>query len=112
MNNIKIKPGQLVPEKIRLECYARAIVQIENKIYTQTYAVITPSLCLLLPCILWELNSFREKAPNGQPWNFHDTVNMFPEFGYRFDPEKTLNNQQRLNMLHECISEIKHPLCA
>lgn len=77
MKNENIAPGQLVPEEIRLECYIEALRQLEAG--EERYGLGAFAACLRLPCILWDLGSFENYAPNVQFWHHEHTELMFPE---------------------------------
>lgn len=67
-----------IPLEIRLEVYKKAILSIRRKNYSR-YDLNTPQLCLLLPCILWNLDNFMKPGPNGYQWI--NCKSAFPEFG-------------------------------
>ena len=68
---------RVVPKKVRLEVYERAIEIIEKN--EKQSQMSGHSLCLLLPCILWNLNRFTNCKPNGEPFRYENTKYMFPE---------------------------------
>lgn len=71
-------PNVVVPYKVRLEVYKKAVEIIENQ--KDVYKLKKDfSLCVLLPCILWNLNSCSDYAPNGDYWWTNHTRVMFPE---------------------------------
>lgn len=72
--NKHIKPGQLVPAKLRLEIYKEAKRSIEAD------TNICNSVRLLCCCILWGLKNRDEPAPNEKNWSVNDSGKMFPEF--------------------------------
>jgi len=67
----------IIPIKIRLEVYKEALEHITNNIWHQSEAGF--SLCLLLPSLLWDLNSYLSLAPDGQEWVWAETPLAFPE---------------------------------
>ena len=69
--------NKVVPKKVRLEVYERAIEIIEKD--KDGLRTIGTGLCLLLPCILWDLNRFTDCKPNGEPFRYKNTKCMFPE---------------------------------
>lgn len=79
MKNTQISNvGILVPKEIRLEVYKEALEIFKNN--TKKSDLNTKSgLCLLLPCILWDLENFLDKAPDGKHWSYSDTGKRFPE---------------------------------
>jgi hypothetical protein len=75
MKNTDILPGQLVPEEIRLEIYREALRQLDEPL---KYELEDYYLCLLLPCILWELEYYLDDPDSGS-WEYLQTKKMFPE---------------------------------
>jgi len=73
-----------IPPEIRLLVYKKAICQIKRKTYTK-YGLESAYLCLLLPCILWNLKTYENCGPN--LYNWENTNNAFPEF-----KEKEINS--------------------
>lgn len=61
-----------VPKEIRLEVYKKAKELIEN--WDNQYDLDTPQLCLLLPSILYNQDSFLQGT-----WYFGQTKMGFPE---------------------------------
>ena len=77
MKNRNIKVGEVVPVEIRIEVYKKAIKIIEiGKI---CFGLTSPSLCLMLPCILWDLKHFLNDAHNGEMYCCDSAKAMFPE---------------------------------
>lgn len=66
-----------IPPEIRILVYKKAICQIKRNTYTK-YGLQSACLCLLLPCILWNLKSYKDYGPN--QYNWENTNNAFPEF--------------------------------
>lgn len=77
MKNEHILPGQIVPENIRLEVYKEALQHVKNEIPKSRIAGF--GLCLLLPCVLWDLYYYCDEAPCGETWAYYDTEKTFPE---------------------------------
>ena len=77
MRNENIVLGEVVPPQIRLECYkqAREIVLSEEP----RFGMSGFGLCLLLPCILWDLVDYEDSDPSDNPWDYEDTEHSFPE---------------------------------
>lgn len=82
MKNKNILPGQEVPIEIRIKIYQKAIDIIKSG--TPHYRMNTFGLCLILPCILWDLKSYIERAPCGVNWDHFDAQKMFPELNDGF----------------------------
>ncbi len=120
MKNVDILPNQLVPIEIRLEVYEKAIELIEKD---ENFARLNDtddnngySTCLLLPCILWDLNHYLDTAPNGQNYSFHTITQMFPEwtkdivnFIILAETKKELNIL-RIKYLKQSVNNIKKEL--
>ncbi len=80
MKNLHIKNlGQVVPAEIRLEIYKTALRIIEKQ--ERVFGLLKDSygLCLLLPCVLWNLDNYLSKAPDGNNWSYFTTSSSFPE---------------------------------
>lgn len=92
MKNYDCTLGEVVPETIRLEVYKEALDFIEND--REGYGLDKyDGLCLLLPCIMWDLNHFLSSDPNGYYWCWDETQYAFPEFG------------ELIHLITECIDE-------
>ena len=78
MKNKHIKPHELVPPHIRLRVYRKA-----SKLLSQDYPISGMTedrgLCMVLPCVLWDLENYLHKAPNGSDWEYYKMYLMFPE---------------------------------
>ena len=82
MKNESILPHTLVPANIRLEVYQEALAYLLDKDTKELYGSHTKDglgLRLLLPTLLWGLNHYNSKAPNGEPYSWRLTPQMFPE---------------------------------
>lgn len=78
MKNIHIKSlKEVVPTELRLEVYKKAILCIENNI--KIAGMCSHGLCLLLPCLLWDLKHPSSLTPDNKEWNYQDTSIAFPE---------------------------------
>lgn len=67
-----------VPKEIRLEVYKRAKNLIENW-GEDTFNLDNPGLCLLLPCILYNCETYLSNGNCESGWLYADTVIGFPE---------------------------------
>ena len=65
---------EVVPLKLRIKIYKEAL-----KYYKEPSDNFYSGLCILLPMLLWELDSYLNDAPNGNSWNWSDTSTAFPE---------------------------------
>lgn len=75
--NTQCKPGKLVPKAIRLQVYRKAIELIKSG--EHAFEMDSFSLCLLLPCILWNLITYMDDAPDAEDWIWQETPEMFRE---------------------------------
>ena len=92
MKNYDCTLGEVVPEKIRLEVYKEALDFIEND--REKYGLDKyDGLCLLLPCIMWDLDHFLNSDPNDYYWYWDETADSFPEFG------------ELIHLITKCIDE-------
>lgn len=62
-----------VPRELRLEVYKETLTMFENN------SLWFHGLCLVLPSVLWGLESYHDYAPDGSVWDFEDTSTAFPE---------------------------------
>lgn len=69
-------------------------------------------LCILFPCILWDLNHYLDLGPDEENWNYHDTPMAFPELAKylplieKMEPGTEKNNC-RLEYLKKMIEDVK-----
>ena len=66
--------NQLVPLFKRIEVYKSSLDILNDDRMKYHYS----GLCIMLPCILWNLNSHLDSV-NGEEWDWMETKNMFPE---------------------------------
>lgn len=113
MKNTKIKNlKQVVPTEIRIQVYRKAIKLIDKQekehVLFGVYA-----LCVLLPCVLWDLKSYADYAPDKKCWSMNDTSTAFPELTdevIRIIESKdgqTRRNVTRVAFLRQFIQELK-----
>ena len=111
MKNKDIGTRKRVPKAVRREIYTEAIQIIEKG--EPVSRLSTFPLCLLLPCVLWELSSFLNNNPQDKGWDQWDTPNMFPELTEeRLKSITTIRdseerNIQRIKMLTEMLAEVQ-----
>lgn len=99
--NVDIEITSVVPPEIRLEVYKDALMVIQSKnriinsmFYTKNkmgrvlHEGRSMGLCLLLPCVLWNLDTYMDKDPNGREWMFSRTWTAFPEIKECWDLEE------------------------
>ena len=114
--NIDILPNTLVPTEIRIDTYKKAIDIVKSG--EPKHGIYPHGLCLLLPCILWNLTHYCDDAPCGDEWDYNDTSNQFPELTQsRINSikelsvtNKTLKNKQRINCLRGMIKQAEATL--
>jgi hypothetical protein len=73
----KLTLDEELPINVRIAVYKKAIKDIETEEYIK-YSPVS-SLCIILPCILWNLESFNSNQPNGDMWITNETPTAFPE---------------------------------
>lgn len=103
---------KLVPKKKRIEVYKKAIEIIEkNEI---VYELQVRGLCLLLPCILWNLKSYLDDSPRGCVWNHYDSQKMFPEITEKVIDKikdcgnsRTVKDIERIELLKSFIAKLE-----
>lgn len=81
MKNKHIKNlKEVVPAELRLEVYRETLEFIKNNpIGTHNRVDLGAGLCVLVPSILWGLDSAFDCAPDGEDWCFSETRIAFPE---------------------------------
>mgnify|MGYP003442819381 FL=1 len=101
-----------VPKELRLEIYKKAL---DFYITGGIIARMKPKnagLCMLLPCILWNLEDYLDGNPNDDSdWSYHDTQIAFPEITKRIiykvrDNEDTV--KKRIKILKRIIKRLEN----
>jgi len=114
MRNKEITLKEPVPNKIRKIVYQQALKYYQDflvKPHTK-YLLIgdepsTLGLCLLLPCILWDLRNYLNNSPIGDEWNHRETVFGFPEIReYTLEISETKEHKDRLELRIKVLTEI------
>jgi len=115
MKNTDIRPGEVVPVDIRKEVYTEAIKTIERG---KPIAHLSGfPLCLMLPCLLWDLSNFLENV-HGEVggWDSTDAPKMFPELNSKrlysignifTDTMKEDRDKQRIKVLTEMLADLQ-----
>lgn len=103
--------------EIRLGTYEKALELLEDHYNEGKYYPYAPrgeelGLCILLPCILWDLNNYLDPDPNEEYWNYSDTTRAFPELAkYLITIENTESDWEmgecRIKCLKQMIQEVK-----
>lgn len=115
MKNETINIGDPIPDEIRLEVYKEAKVHIENAIKNPEYDVYGlegfMGLCTLLPCILYDLETFEDDQPNGLYWEYELTPVSFPELAGFIEKIDKIEgqrerNKMRLKFLNSSIKKL------
>ena len=107
MKNYDCTLGEIVPETIRLEVYKEALDFIEND--GEKYGLDKyDGLCLLLPCVMWDLDHYLNNDPNNCCWAYTETIKSFPEFGELIHSiikcvDKNVEVESRIEVLKSCI---------
>ena len=112
MKNAHIKVGDVVPAEIRIQCYEECIMVIESR--QNPIMMSEPFTCLLLPCILWGLDSLMQASPTNEEWEADDTIKMFPEWTNLVVNQivKTFaeKDKTRIKLLKKAIKQVKQTL--
>lgn len=115
MKNKTIRLDEVVPEKIRFSVYKKVLeilktIKNNKSLYGMSSYDNSFGLCLLLPCVLWNIN-YLDDAPYGENWNWHDVPDAFPEVA---DGIKIIESaksedkpQLRIQILEEIINNQK-----
>lgn len=104
-----------VPTEYRLKIYELAIEYYENYEEISAENDRGEGLCLVLPCILWNLPTYHNSPPHQEFWDWGDSVVAFPELQkviYYFKSyKKRMKNpvpiRFRVNALKIMIKEVK-----
>ena len=101
--------GDEIPKEVKLEVYKKAleIIKEDKPLYGLNDSLY---LCLLLPCILWDLKSFSYFQPNGKNWLYDYTKKSFQEINYReIQKLKTSSNikERRIKELENAIAKLQ-----
>jgi hypothetical protein len=107
---------KVVPPEIRLQIYENALLFFEadddDYSYNHYYKLEKEGagLCLLLPCILWNLDDYLENQKNNKYWNYSDTSIAFPELTEEIAQEIMYCQkpvEKRIKYLKKWIKELK-----
>jgi hypothetical protein len=110
MRNKKYTLEKELPKKIKLQVYKKALKLYKND--ENTIRQLGQGLCLVLPCVLWELNHYLDNAPNAGNWSHLKTEIAFPEIKPYVDCLKTplgrgfLGDTTRIKWLEEIIQNL------
>ena len=106
-----------VPKELRLEIYKKAVEYYNNYNPQKDWGVAKTKgrgLCVVLPCILWDLVSYWEIPPHlTESWKHYDTQIAFPEIKpwiqyavlKKFDD---INISMRIEFLQEIINKLEN----
>ena len=74
--------GDELPKEVKLQVYKRAleIIKKDKLVFGLETSLF---LCLLLPCILFDLTMYLQSQPNGKVWVYYLTKKSFPEINYK-----------------------------
>lgn len=113
---------QVVPIEIRLEVYKEAILALKQTDSDKYSLIGSKGLCLLLPCILWDLETFSDETPEYKNWDWHDATIAFPELTekvikllkmFQPDDKKTFaksKNAYRITFIKQWIEDLTNQL--
>ena len=106
--NLNITPNDVVSFDTRIIVYFKAYYSIlRNK---QVVNVSGYHLCIILPCLLWNLTDYFHASPSGSHWYPSNTKKMFPELKY-FLTENALNKIDDSIRLEWLLKTIESMLC-
>lgn len=85
MKNEQYTLEKKLPLEIRREVYIEAHRRLKDSLRNgndydikELCGTISGQLCLILPCILWDLSHYMNNGPHGA-WHWHDVKIAFPE---------------------------------
>jgi hypothetical protein len=95
----------------RLRVYERALELWEDYYKNGQYFPYGPEgenlgLCLLLPCILWDLPHYLSKAPSGEHWDYHKTEIAFPELAKYLELILYETGNKKIETRLECLNRM------
>jgi len=115
MKNTHIKNlNEVIPADIRLQTYIEALEYFEQRkwdVEDGTEGDYADGLCLVLPCIMWDLYNYLSYGPDGKYWGWYNTQHAFPELGRDinriFDQfNKVDKDRTRMEILRKWIKEL------
>lgn len=97
-------------DDVRFPIYKKALDLIQTAKLDEKYYALPGDnleLCLLLPCILWDLKDLFER-PSGYNWYFRETKIAFPEIGPYIEELNSMShveykNKRRGEILQEIL---------
>lgn len=101
-----------LPVDLRICVYKKAIEVIETEVF-EKYGLFSGGLCLLLPCLLWDLDNPMKSGPNFYRWDCSYTAVGFPELTNEVKEEiyiSEIPNQKRLEYLKKFIKDLENEL--
>ena len=106
-----------VPKELRLEIYKKAVEYYNNYNPQNDWSVSKSKgrgLCLVLPCILWDLVDYYGNPPHlTEPWKHHDTQFAFPEINPWVQCVNSIGTgyitiSMRIEFLQEVINKLEN----
>lgn len=97
---------EIVPKSIRIKIYKKALKILEND--PELTKRLGTGICLVLPCILWDLNHFLDVNPFGEDWNYREAKIAFPELAeFCRMPSEERNTKNRIIFLEKTIADLE-----
>ncbi len=101
--------GDEIPKEVKLEVYVKAleIIKEDKLVYGLEKNLF---LCLILPCILWDLKSYFQYQPNGKVWVYYQTKKSFPEINYEAIEKLKMSSaikKRRIKELENAIAKLQ-----
>lgn len=106
---------EIIPKDIRVQTYIDALEYYEQRKWDKedkSEGDYAEGLCLVLPCIMWDLYNYLSIAPDGEYWHWTKTQEAFPELGrdiHNVDSNmisKGKKNKIRMVLLRNWIKEL------
>lgn len=112
MRNKQYTLEKELPKKVKLQVYKDALELYKND--ENTIKQLGWGLCLVLPCVLWEINHYLDTMPNEECWSHKETEIAFPEIKPYINSlneplnHKHTNTLTRISWLEEIIKKLEN----
>lgn len=106
---------EVIPADIRLQTYIDTLGYYEQRKWDEedeSEGYYGDGLCLVLPCIMWDLYNYLSNTPDGEYWDWTDTQKAFPELFrdihkiYGAKRNRLNRNNVRMKLLRNWIKEL------